>query len=187
MEGALCHCSSLELGFSNFTLQEWRRGSLSTRGMLSFAAQGQGGVPKAQRLHIAQAETSGYDRSPGYCSGGRVGFNDVYRRGDSGGLWGGDRGGSSERRLQSSRDGEVGRRETVEASGSNSSVELASHVDIITSVQNPYVKHLVKLRTNTNYRNAAGCVVVVGSVPLRYIDFFLYSRATAPFAPVRRV
>ena len=65
MEGALCHCGqALELGFSTFTLQEWRRGSLSTRGLPRFAAQsrGGGGVAREQnrsscRYHNQCAES----------------------------------------------------------------------------------------------------------------------------------
>jgi hypothetical protein len=156
MEGApLCHCGqALELGFRTLTLQEWRRGSLSTRGMLRLQSRGGGrggGVARGQkRLRIAKADASGYASSR---AGGRVGFKDGSDSGDG------------ERGLRTSRDGETGSRRR--AAESDSRVELAAHVDTITSVQNPFVKHLVKLRTNTNYRNAAGCVVVVGSVPLR--------------------
>jgi hypothetical protein len=46
-------------------------------------------------------------------------------------------------------------------------VQLARHVEIISSGANAYVKHLVKLRQSASYRNACGSVVVVGSVPLR--------------------
>ncbi|KAH8947443.1 hypothetical protein BDL97_11G041300 [Sphagnum fallax] len=48
-------------------------------------------------------------------------------------------------------------------------VQLARHVEIISSGANAYVKHLVKLRQSASYRNACGSVVVVGSVPLREI------------------
>lgn len=131
-------------GFRNLSLQElqnWGSGrpnSVCGRGGLEIAKK---------RAHVPQA---GYDNSRGN------GLKDIYRRRDS------ER--SGERRLQTSRDGEMGRRGITGISGV---VELASHVDTITSVQNPYVKHLVKLRQNTSYRNAAGCVLVVGSVPLR--------------------
>lgn len=170
MEGALCNCGH---GFRNFSLQEFQRGSLSTTGMPNFAAQvcRRGGLERAQkRSQVPQAEASGYERLA-YRGTGRVGFKDIYRRRDSSnGYRSSEREGSSERRWQSSTDGEIGR--NTETSGEsrdrrNSVVELASHVDTITSVQNPYVKHLVKLRQNTGYRNAAGCVLVVGSVPLR--------------------
>jgi hypothetical protein len=70
-----------------------------------------------------------------------------------------------ERGLRTSRGGETGSRRRV--AERKSRAELAAHVDTITSMQNPFVKHLVKLRTNTNYRNVGRCVVVVGSVPLR--------------------
>ena len=173
MVGALCHrgnrgkVSSVEVGFSTLTLLEWRRDYLSTRGMPNSVAQCRVVVTEQKRLQIAKAEASECDRSPGYRGGGPVGFKDVYRRRDSGdGYRSVEREGSSERRLQTSRDGETGRK-AAKASSSDSSVELAAHVDTITSVQNPYVKHLVKLRTNTSYRNTAGYVVVVGSVPLR--------------------
>jgi hypothetical protein len=46
-------------------------------------------------------------------------------------------------------------------------VQLARHVEIVSSGANAYVKHLVKLRQSASYRNACGSVVVVGSVPLR--------------------
>jgi hypothetical protein len=51
----------------------------------------------------------------------------------------------------------------------NSRVELPSHVNYISSVANPYVKHLVKLRQSTSYRHSVGSVVVVGSTPLRIL------------------
>ncbi|KAG0575735.1 hypothetical protein KC19_5G026500 [Ceratodon purpureus] len=174
MEGALCHrghcgkASGVELGFGNVGLQEWRRGSLA---MPSFGAQSRGGVVARGQKRL-QVEASAYDRSSGYRGGERVGFKDVYRRGDSGD-------GSSERRV---RDGEMGRGRAEESS---SSVELAGHVDTITSVQNPYVKHLVKLRTNTNYRNASGCVVVVGSVPLREICEVVSGENSSSAKPIK--
>jgi hypothetical protein len=153
MEGAsLCHCGqALELGFRTLTLQEWKRGSLSTRGMLRLQSRGGGGVARGQkRLRIAKADASWCASS---CAGGRVGFKDGSDSGDE------------ERGLRTSRDGKTGsKRRAVE---SESRVELGAHVDTITSMQNPFVKHLVRLRTNTNYCNAAGCIVVVGSVPLR--------------------
>lgn len=49
----------------------------------------------------------------------------------------------------------------------NYRVDLPSHVNYISSVANPYVKHLVKLRQSTSYRHSVGSVVVVGSTPLR--------------------
>lgn len=52
----------------------------------------------------------------------------------------------------------------------NSRVDLPSHVNYISSVANPYVKHLVKLRQSTSYRHSVGSVVVVGSTPLRYLN-----------------
>ncbi|KAJ7529996.1 hypothetical protein O6H91_15G074200 [Diphasiastrum complanatum] len=46
---------------------------------------------------------------------------------------------------------------------------LAAHVDYISSVNNIYVKHLVRLRQCSSYRRTVGEVVVVGSIPLREI------------------
>lgn len=54
-----------------------------------------------------------------------------------------------------------------------SQVELPSHVNYISSVANPYVKHLVKLRQSTSYRHSVGSVVVVGSTPLREVSEYL--------------
>ena len=133
------------------TLQEWKKCSLSTRGMLRLQSQGGRGVARGhKRLQIAKIDAS---RCASSRTGGHVEFKDGSNSGDG------------ERGLRTSRDGETGsRRRAVE---SKSRVELAAHVDTITSMQNPFVKHLVKLRTNTNYRNTVGCVVVMGSVPLR--------------------
>lgn len=54
-----------------------------------------------------------------------------------------------------------------------SRVELPSHVNYISSVANPYIKHLVKLRQSTPYRHSVGSVVVVGSTPLREVSEYL--------------
>lgn len=83
-----------------------------------------------------------------------------------------ERSGSSNAGDESSSRSNGGRgraSQEVDSSSSSSGVALAAHVDVITSVGNAYVKHLVKVRQTPSYRNAAGCVVVVGSVPLRYI------------------
>ncbi|KAI5065776.1 hypothetical protein GOP47_0018400 [Adiantum capillus-veneris] len=46
-------------------------------------------------------------------------------------------------------------------------VRLAAHVQHLSSVANPFVKHVVKLRQNSAYRYASGSLVLVGDVPLR--------------------
>ncbi|KAG9155360.1 hypothetical protein Leryth_024733 [Lithospermum erythrorhizon] len=47
------------------------------------------------------------------------------------------------------------------------SIPLPSHVKTITSTANPFVKHCLKLRENSSYRHRHGCVLVVGSTPIR--------------------
>lgn len=46
-------------------------------------------------------------------------------------------------------------------------VRLAAHVHHLSSVANPFVKHVVKLRQSSAYRYASGSLVLVGDVPLR--------------------
>ncbi|MCO5578393.1 hypothetical protein L7F22_032234 [Adiantum nelumboides] len=46
-------------------------------------------------------------------------------------------------------------------------VKLAAHVGHLSSVANPFVKHVVKLRQSSAYRYASGSLVLVGDVPLR--------------------
>eukprot|EP01018_Ginkgo_biloba_P037329 Gb_19999 [translate_table: standard] len=57
--------------------------------------------------------------------------------------------------------------EPNEGDGKKSGLELPAHVNRISSVANPFVKHLVKLRQSTSYRHSVGSVVVVGTTPLR--------------------
>lgn len=59
----------------------------------------------------------------------------------------------------------------------NSRVDLPSHVNYISSVANPYVKHLVKLRQSTSYRHSVGSVVVVGRTPLREVSEYLQQKS----------
>ncbi|KAH9314127.1 hypothetical protein KI387_022754, partial [Taxus chinensis] len=61
---------------------------------------------------------------------------------------------------------------TVENNGKNGEVEMPAH-DYISSVANPFVKHIVKLRRSSSYRHSVGSVVVVGTTPLREISEFL--------------
>ena len=127
------------------------------------------------RLRIIRAEGSNYGRfdsvrGRGDSKGGRK-FADLYSSAD-GENSGQERFGRSNAGYESSSRSNGGRgrgSKEDESSSSSSGVELATHVDVITSVGNAYVKHLVKVRQTPSYRNAAGCVVVVGSVPLRYI------------------
>ncbi|KAL2650382.1 hypothetical protein R1flu_018510 [Riccia fluitans] len=48
-------------------------------------------------------------------------------------------------------------------------IRLPSNVDYISSVSNPYVKHLVRLRRNAATRQSTSSVLVMGSIPLREI------------------
>jgi len=54
-------------------------------------------------------------------------------------------------------------------------VSLPSHVNSITSTTNPFVKHCLKLRQSSSYRHAHGSVLVVGTIPIRYVSVILYS------------
>lgn len=47
-------------------------------------------------------------------------------------------------------------------------VRLAAHVRHLSSVANPFVKHVVKLRQSSSYRHTSGSLVLIGDVPLRY-------------------
>lgn len=49
------------------------------------------------------------------------------------------------------------------------SAQLPAHVDLLCSVANAFVKHVVKLRQSSSYRHACGAVAIVGDVPLREI------------------
>ena len=137
---------------------------------------------QSRRLRIVCAEGSNYDgfdsvRGRGESKGGRK-VEDSYR--SAGGENSGEeRFGRSNAGYESSSSSNGGRgkgskEDESSSSSSSSAVALATHVDVITSVGNAYVKHLVKVRQTPSYRNAAGCVVVVGSVPLRYIRLSLY-------------
>lgn len=183
MEGASCSNGHGRLaGFQHFSLQELQKwDSLSARGKANYSAR-RGGLEIAKkRVQVPQAEARGYNSS-GYGGNGRVGFKDIYRRRDAE-----DEYRSGERSLQTSRDAEMKSREYSGDSRDrrNSVVELASHVETITSVQNPYVKHLVKLRQNTSYRNASGCVLVIGSVPLREICDVLTRGSESLLKPIK--
>ena len=46
---------------------------------------------------------------------------------------------------------------------------------LITSTSNPFVKHCLRLRSNSSYRRSHGSAVVVGATPLRYYDSCSYS------------
>lgn len=46
-------------------------------------------------------------------------------------------------------------------------VRLAAHVRHLSSVANPFVKHVVKLRQSSSYRHTSGSLVLIGDVPLR--------------------
>lgn len=48
-------------------------------------------------------------------------------------------------------------------------IPLPSHVKSITSTSNPFVKHCLKLRHSSSYRQSHGSVLVVGSSPIRYV------------------
>lgn len=57
-------------------------------------------------------------------------------------------------------------------------VSLPSNVDYISSLGNSYVKHLVKLRRNAATRHSTSSVLVMGTIPLRYLlitDISLFS------------
>ncbi|KAL3701317.1 hypothetical protein R1sor_019339 [Riccia sorocarpa] len=48
-------------------------------------------------------------------------------------------------------------------------IRLPSNVDYISSVGNPYVKHLVKLRRSAATRQSTSSVLIMGSIPLREV------------------
>lgn len=52
---------------------------------------------------------------------------------------------------------------------SKKALPLPSHVEIITSTANPFVKHCVKLRDSSSYRHSHGSVLLVGSTPIREV------------------
>ncbi|XP_057825476.1 uncharacterized protein LOC131037370 isoform X2 [Cryptomeria japonica] len=64
----------------------------------------------------------------------------------------------------------------VENDGKIRGMEVPAHVDYISSVANPFVKHLVKLRRSSTYRRSVGSVVVLGTTPLREISEFLQAK-----------
>ncbi|XP_073390330.1 uncharacterized protein [Physcomitrium patens] len=190
--GAAVVGSAVDVGFSNLTLQGWKKGSACTRDMRAFVAQGRRGVVEQgqKRSRIARAEASGYDKM-GHLGSGGVGFKDAYRRRDSSdGCKSDEREEGRMRQFHCSRNGELGRKGRSEifresSDSSKNAVELAGHVDTITSVGNPFVKHLVKLREKASYRNSAGCVVVVGSVPLREICELLTRGSPTSLKPIK--
>ena len=134
---------------------------------------------QSRRDRIVRAEGSDYGRFDSVRgrgdSKGERNSGDLYRSVD-GEKSGQERFGRSNAGYESNSRSHGGRgraSKEEESSSSSSGVALATHVDLITSVGNAYVKHLVKVRQTPSYRNAAGCVVVVGSVPLRYIRLCL--------------
>lgn len=50
----------------------------------------------------------------------------------------------------------------------NNSSTLPSHVKLLTSPSNPFVKHCLKLRHSSSYRHSHASVLVVGTTPIRY-------------------
>ena len=170
-------CRALNCSSTSCSLENSKSNSGPPRGF-KFAKKLQ-----SRRVRIVCAEGSNYDRfdsvrGRGDSRGGRGGkFEDLYRSAD-GENSGQERFGRSNAGYESSSRSNGGRgkgskEDESSSSSSSSGVALATHVDVITSVGNAYVKHLVKVRQSPSYRNAAGCVVVVGSVPLRYIRLSL--------------
>ncbi|KAK6923854.1 tRNA/rRNA methyltransferase, SpoU type [Dillenia turbinata] len=49
-------------------------------------------------------------------------------------------------------------------------ITLPSHVNLITSPSNPFVKHCLKLRQSSSYRRSHASALVVGSTPIREIS-----------------
>ncbi|XP_002964839.2 uncharacterized protein LOC9660188 [Selaginella moellendorffii] len=61
-------------------------------------------------------------------------------------------------------------------------VELPRHVQHVSSLSNPYVKHLVKMRESSSYREATESVLVVGSNLLQELcEFAVTNNTEAPF------